>query len=395
MKNSFLNHFQNRIKIKIKGKNVERFIKRLVTLHIELYNIQYIRYNEINIIVEKSDLEKIREAKTIYEIDVVRIYGMGHLKELLNRNKYMLLSFLVGMIIFFFLINTIFTIEVIHTDKDLRNLLKQELQNNGIAIGKMKKNYDEIQKIKENILNDYKDKIEWLEIEAVGTKYIIRVEERILNKEPETITNQDIVAKKSAILLRIEAENGEVIKNVNDYVKAGDTVISGNIKLNEEVKKQIPAKGKIYGEVWYETTVEYPLTYYEEKETGKKNTVFTFQFLNHRIELFNFHKYKHKKIDQKSIIKSNVFPISLVKEKQKEIEVIHQQYNKEEAIEKAIEVATEKIQKKLKEPEKIIRTQRLKVTENESTIVVELFITVMEDITATIPLEEIKEETKE
>lgn len=395
MKNSFLNHFQDRIKVKIKGKNVERFIKRLVTLQIELYDIEYIRYNEIHVIIEKSDLEKIQEVKTIYEIDVVGIYGMGHFKELLNRNKYMLLSFFVGIIIFFFLTNTIFTIEVVHTDKDLRNLLKQELQNNGIAVGKMKKNYDQIQKIKEKILSDYKDKIEWLEIETVGTKYIIRVEERILNKEKETTSNQDIVAKKSAILLRIEAENGEVIKNVNDYVKAGDTIISGNIKLNEEVKKQIPAKGKIYGEVWYETTVEYPLTYYEEKETGKKNTVFTFQFLNHRIELFNFHKYKHKKIDGKPIIKSNIFPISLTKEKQKEVEVIHQQYTKEEAIEKAIEVATEKIQKKLKEPEKIIRTQRLKVDENESTIVVELFITVMEDITATVPLEEIKEEAKE
>lgn len=387
MKNAFFEHFYSKVRVCVKGKNIERFLKRLTSNKIELYEIEYLKYDEINIVIRKSDYSKIEEIKTIYELSITQVYGMERIKQILAKNKYMILAFCIGLFLLFGLTHTTFEIEVIHSSKEMRTLLEEELKQNGIAKWKPIKSYNEIQKVKENILEKYKDKIEWLEIENVGTKYIVRLEERILTEEKPTYAFQDIVAKKSAILLRIEAESGEIIKNVNDYVKAGDTVISGNIKLNEEVKQQTAARGRIYGEVWYKATVEYPLTYYEEKLTGKKNTVYTFQFLNKRIELFNFHAYKEKKIEAKTIWKNNVFPFSLVKENQKEIHIIDEQYTEEEAIQKAIETATQKVKDKLSEKEEIIRVQQLKVDKNERTIIVEVFFAVLEDITATSPIE--------
>ena len=392
MKNAFLNRWKSKVKICVKGKNMERFIKRLATNHIELYEIETINFHEINIVILKSDYAKVEEMKTIYELSMKEVYGFDWLKQLLHKNKYMIITFLIGVILLYLLTHTIFEIEVIHTNKDLRNLLQEELKQHGMDKWKPIKSYEQIQKIKEQILKKYKDKIEWLEIESVGTKYIVRVEERLLNEEQPTYPIQDIVAKKSAILLRIEAESGEIVKNRNDYVKTGDTVISGNIKLNEEIKQQTSAQGKIYGEVWYKATVEYPFTYYEEKETGKKRTVYTYQFLNKRIELFNLKPFQSKKIESKTIWKSNLFPFSLVKEKQKEINIIDEQYTKKEAILKATELATQKIAEQLSEKEEIIRVQQLKVDTNERTIVVELFFAVLEDITATRPIDPITQE---
>ena len=49
MKNQFLNLFRSAIKINIKGKNIDRFIRKLITLKIELLEIEYINYKEANI----------------------------------------------------------------------------------------------------------------------------------------------------------------------------------------------------------------------------------------------------------------------------------------------------------------------------------------------------------
>lgn len=387
MKNAFFDYFCSKVRVCVKGKNIERFLKRLASNQIELYEIEYVKYDEVNIVIQKKMYEKVEEIKTIYELSITQVYGMERIKQIFFRNKYIILAFCVGIMLLWILTHTIFEVEVIHSSKEMRNLLYEELSENGIDKWKPLKSYNSIQTIKNNILEKYKDKIEWLEIENVGTKYIVRVEERILTEGKKEYPIQDIVAAKSAILLRVEAESGEIIKNINDYVKAGDTVISGNIKLNEEIKQQTAAKGKIYGEVWYKATVEYPLSYYEEKETGKRNNVYTFHFLNKRIELFNFHAYQNKKIESKTIWKNNVFPFFLSYEKQKEVTIIDETYNREEAIQKAIEAATKKIEVKLSEKEEIIRVQQLKVEENERTIVVELFFAVLEDITDVKPIE--------
>lgn len=390
MKNAFLDQFNSKVRVRVKGKNIERFLKRLVNRQIELYKIEHLKYDEINIIILKSDYKKVEEIKTIYELNIQEVYGIERFQQVIGKNKYVILAFAIGLVLLYLLTHTIFEIEVIHNSRDLRNLLQTELNEKGIGLWKPIQSYDSIQKIKNEILEKYKDKIEWLEIERVGTKYIVRVEERILTDNPPQYELQDVVAKKSAILLQIEAESGEIVKNINDYVKPGDTVISGNIKLGEEVKQQIAARGHIYGEVWYKATVEYPLAYYEEKETGKKHTVYTYHFLNQRIELFNFHAYKEKKIESKTLWKSNVFPFSLTKEEQKEVVIIDETYTKEQAIEKAKEAATEKVKARLKEKEEIIRVQQLKVDTNERTIIVELFFAVLEDITDTRRIEPIE-----
>ncbi len=392
MKNSFLEYFNSKVLVCIQGKNIERFIKRITNQKIEIYKIDYIKYDTICILIQKKDYATLENMKTIYELSIQKVYGLERFKQILHKNMYMIIAFCIGAVLLFGLTHVTFDIEIIHNSKELRDLLKEELKQNGIDMFKPIQSYQQIQNIKKNILEKYKDKIEWIEIETVGTKYIVRVEERILTEEKQKNEIQDIVAKKSAILLKIEAESGEIVKNINDYVKAGDTVISGNIKLNEEIKQQIAAKGTIYGEVWYQATVEYPLTYYEEIETGRKKKVYTFHFLNHPLELFNFHPFTNKKIQSKTLWKSNVFPFSLTKDTQKEVKVIDETYTQKQAIQKAITTATQKIQDRLTEKEQIIRVQQLKVDINKSTIIVELFFAVMEDITEEKAIDRLEEQ---
>lgn len=398
MKNGLIDRFKNTITVKIKGKNIERFMKRLVKLNTDLLRINYIKYNEIIIRIKKEDLERLEEAKTIYEVEVLDVHGMDKIKMLLLKNKYVIISIIISIIILIYLCNTIFSVEVVHNNPEIREIILEELKLNGIENYKLKKSYDELQKIKKSIIEKYKDQIEWLEIESVGTKYIVRVEERILNKEDSNYLKRDIIAKKDALILNVDAKKGEIVVSEKTYVKKGQTIITGDIKLYEESKNQIMAEGEVYGEVWYKATVEYPLRYKEETLTGKRKKVLVFKFLNYEIEFFNFHKFKFKRVEEEHGIKHLFLPISLTFQDQKELTVIDEDLTPEEATEKAIEKAKNKIENKLSEKEYIIDTKKLKVEQNNSKIIVEVFFSVCENITdykeivENIEMEEIKEE---
>ena len=386
MKDQFINSFKSSIKIKITGKNIERFIRKIIQLKIEILDIKIKKYNEAIIKIYKKDLDKIEEIKTIYDIEIIETFGFIKIKKIININKYLIISIMIGYILLLILTSTIFKVEII----------QDELEKYGIKEKKFKKSYKEIQKIKKKILNDYKDKIEWIEIEEVGTKCIVRVEERILTKNKKEISTQNIVAKKSAILTKIEAKNGEIVKNINDYVKKGDVVITGDIKLNEETKSITGADGKIYGEVWYKTTIEYPLHYKEVMMKKNKKTVYTIKFLNKYYSI-EIHPFKTKKIKEKTLFKNNLLPLRIVKQYQTETKEINEKYTKSQAIKKATEMAKKKIESKLNDNEYIIDYKRLNVDENNSKIVLELFFSVCEDITDTqkIDMEQIEEQKEE
>ena len=370
----------SKVKINVKGKNIERFIKRLKTNNIDLLKIEYIKYNEINIIIYKKDYEKLLDIKTIYDVAITNFYGIMKLRQVVSIYKYVILFIFLGIAILLFLSNIIFHVEVIHNDKELRNLLINELENYNIKKYKFKKNYNEIQDIKNDILNRYQDKIEWLEIEEEGTSYIVRVEPRIIPNNEENYEKQNVVASKSAIIKKIVVKSGEVVKNINAYVNKGDIIISGNIYLNEELKDTIKADGTIYGEVWYNVKVEYPYVYSEIKEKNNYQDVYVLKLFNKEIE-FTFNKFKDKKIEENVILKHNLLPISLVKQHQQEIETISLLLTSEEANDKAIAAAIKKMNDSLTGEEKIIDYKVLNSNIEDDKVIVEVFFTVYEDIT--------------
>lgn len=381
MKNSFVFSFKSSIKLRIKGKNINRFINRLVRQNIEILDMKTISYKEIEIRIYKSELEKLEKIKTIYELEEINSYGLIKIKKILNKNKLLLLLMAFGTCLLILLTNIIFDVEVVHNKKEIQELLISELKKYGITERRFVKSFNDVEKIKEEILNKYKDKLEWIEIERVGTKYIVRVEERKIPGTNEKDENRNIVAKKSAVIKTIIAENGVVVKNINDYVKPGDIIVSGSIYLNETLKNVVSAKGTVYGEVWYKSTVEVPFVYNEKNYTSNTKKVLTFKFLNHRFELFNFRKFKDKEIEEKKILSHNFLPISLVYEIQREVEKTDKIYTIDEAIQIAREKSIKAMESKLNDKEYIISSKDLKVNIKESKIELEMFFSVYEDIT--------------
>ena len=375
-----IDKFTSKISINIKGKNINRFIKKLRTKKIEILSLKYKDPNQADIIIYKKDYQTVLKIKSIYEVTELDVFGFIKIKRKLKISKHLIIITIVAFIIFLITTHVIFNVEVIHSNKDLRNLLLTELEKNKIKKYSFKKSYNEINKIKEEILNKYPDKIEWLEIEESGTKYTVRVEERTIVKKEENNTPRNIIAKKDGVLKKVIAEKGDIVKDMNDYVKKGDLIVNGELIFNEKVKGKVKAEGKAFAEVWYVTKTEYPIFTQSATETGKTKNVYAIKFLNHTFEL-TLNKFKTKKVEEKEIIKHNLIPIKLVKQKQSETKVTDEILTVEEAISKAKQKAEYNIKKNLSKEEYIIRSKYLKSTVKESIVEVEMFFAVYENIT--------------
>lgn len=361
--------------INIKGKNINKFIKRLYDNKIKLYKIKKINDNEVIIYIRKEDYEKISKIKTIYEIKIIGLTGNLKIKEKLKKNINLIISIIIGIITIYLLSKITFEINIITNNKELQENILQELKVNGIYKYSIQKNYKELNEIKLKIKEKYHNNIEWIEIQNVGVNCIVKLEERIENKKNEENEPVNIVALKDGIIMNIKASNGEILKRNGQSVKKGDVIISGKITLNDNVKEIVNAKGKVMAEVWYKTNISYPLTYYEEKMTGKIYNRYSIKLLKKEINLFK----KTGKVEKIPIIENNI--ISLYKNKIYELEIIDNVYNYDEAIEKALELGRSKIKSKLNDDEYIIYEKCLKVSLKDSKIEVEVFYAVYENIT--------------
>ena len=381
MKDKILKIFSSNIKIKVTGKNINNFLKRLIYNNINIIKVVNISYKEADLIINYQDLEKINKYKTIYNIEVIEYQGKLKLLKLIKKNIFIISFLILSLIIIYILSNVIFSVEVIHSNSKIIKLVTEELKDRGIKKYAFAKSYSEVEKIEKEILNNNKDNLEWLEIIRNGTKYTVRVEERIINKEIDDNKNYDIVSSKNAVIRVIEAESGEKVRDINTYVKKGETIISAYITTPSEEKILSTARGKVIGEVWYIIDINYPYYHHEVKYTGNKKKVLVFNFINKRISLFDFKKYKTFDKNIKSIFDNNVNPISLNYEYQYETEVIDDIYTKEEAKNKAVETAKEKLLLKYNNIKEVKEVTIVNEISNDEQLNLTLFVKVYEDIT--------------
>lgn len=393
MKDKILKIFSSSIKIKVTGRNINNFLKRLINNNINIEKVIPISHKEIDLIINYQDLDKVLKLKTIYNIKIVRYYGKLRIIKRIKKDIFILSSLLISLLLIYTLSNVIFKVEVIHSNKNIIKLVTKELEDNGIKKYKFVKNYQEIEKIKNKILEENKDTLEWLEIIREGTKYTIRVEERIINNKPKDNKIYNIVASKNAVIKNIYAESGEKIRSINTYVKKGDIIISSDITLPNNEKISKTASGKVQGEVWYNINIEYPYQYHEIKYTGNKKKVLVLNLLNKRISFFDFHKYKTFNRNIKYIFNNNITPISLIYEDEYETNIINGVYDYNTAREKAITKAKEKILEKYPNIKDITNIKIINEEDKKNKISLNLFVTCLEDITEYQEVDNNKENT--
>lgn len=369
----------NKVKIRITGKNPNYFLNELIKRNINIYHLEK-DYKNLIVIIDYKDYLNIIEMKTTYKIKIIKRFGISRIKELIKRYLYYIIFFSIGIIINIILSNIIFKIEIIHPKKEMIKLVEKDLKELGIKQYNFKVSNKRLKEIKEKILKKEKDKIEWIEIESQGTKYIVKLEERKLNKKEEICNPRNIISKKEAIILEIKSSSGEIVKKINDYVSKDEVIVSGFIHNKETVVSKRCAKGTIYGEVWYKVNLSIPKTYMIEELTNKKNYGLNINILNKNLDINN--KYKNFKRKKITTLHSNIIPIDISLTKYLETKIVSRIYTINNVDEIGLNLAEKEINKKLRKDEYIISKKVLKKNIKNSKIEVEVFLKVKEDITS-------------
>ena len=366
------------IRIRIKGRNPEYFLKKLINRNIRYSNLE-IKSKEILMNVSLDDYSVIKDIKTSYEIEVVSNLGFYKYFRFFVRYWYLFLFFILGILLNIFLSNIIFEVEVVHSNNSIKELVSSNLKSLGISKYKFKVSYEEKEKIVSEILKRESNDLEWLEIDEVGCKYVVKVEQRKKNEADDTCYERHIVAKKDAMITSIFATSGEVVVKKFDYVKEGDILISGYIHNNGTIMAKKCAVGEVRGEVWYKVSVEVPIHYYEEKVTGKESKSLEVVFFGKSYNLFN--KFSSYKVERMRLLESNLLPIGIYFSSYLETEVIEYDYDINTIDEVAFSIAEEKLYNRLGKDIYIKQKKVLKKEKKKSKILVEVFIKVEENIT--------------
>lgn len=364
---------------------IKTFVNKPNRILLKLYknNIKvidsFIKNDELYIKVSLEDYQKIKKELVTINFDYVTDTGFFKVKKSITPLK--VFAFILFILTINFFSNIIVNVEVIHSNKEIRELVKKSLDNKGIHPWSLKKDYNSLKQIKENILNENKERLEWLEIENVGMKYVIRIEERINKIYTDSNDYCHIVAKKSGIIDNILSTKGEVLVNKGKYVNEGDILISGEIKFNDVVKNDVCADGIIYAEVWYETHISLPLEYDNVVKTNKKRYNLSFESESGNYKLF---RSRLKNYKTRQVYLFNFFNFTFFLDIEEEVVITKNKYTENEAIEEAKRLAREKINANRVEKERIIEEKVLKNTLNDSTIEVDVFYAVLEIISTQV-----------
>lgn len=378
----------NKYKLLIVGKNPKRFLDNLISLKISLYDVK-LTDKELTIVVDLDDYNKILKLKTSYKIKVIDYYGLVKYENILKKYNVFFICLIIGLVLIKVLSSIIFDIDIEHPKSEIRELVLADLEEFGISKYHFKVSYDEKEKIIKKILHKETDRLEWLEIDSIGTKYVVKVEERIKN-DPKIDNNfQHIVAKKDAMILQIQASSGEIKVSKNDYVKKGDILISGFITKDEEIKKKVKAVGIVYGEVWYQAEITLPKVYKEIKYTKNSKKRFQVKFLSHDFLLFDFKPYKTYESNNITLLENRLLPMSFNYSKVGETKEITKKYTGTKGEKEALKLAEKNLKKKLSVNDSIISKKVLKKTEKDSKIIIDIFFKVKEDITDTVNIDNI------
>ena len=371
------------IRVKVSGKNSNYFINKLISKNI-LYSNLCIFSKYIEFDLDRENYYKLIDIKTSYDISIVSYLGIYKYLFFFIRYVYIFLFIVLGIGINVFLSRMIFSVEVVHSNSKIRELIYNDLEKYGIKKYSFKVSYSDKEKIVDKILSLEKNDIEWIEIEEVGCKYIVKVEQRKINSLDDECNYRHIISKKDAMITSISSSSGEVVKKKYDYVKKGDILISGFIYNKDKIMAKRCSVGKVLGEVWYKVNLEVPKEYIEEKFTGNKSSRLEFIFLNS-----NFNKYNNYKVKRIGLFNSKLLNIGLFFSTYLETNIINKKYDLLSHDEEYFSIAISRLKNRLGDDIRVISKNVLKKEEKKGKIIVEVFIKVEEDITDYLDITEI------
>ena len=282
-----LNYILGFLNITVEGFFVERFINTCIHHKIFLWGIKRKSSTLMTTNINIHDFKKIRSIarKTKCRVKVNSKKGFPIFLHRYRKRK--LLAIFSIPIILAIIISSrfIWNIEIIGTTSIAQEELVNQLNQEGISVGKRKDSIDS-KKIIENIRRK-RDDISWMSIDLKGTNIIVTVVEA--EKKPEMIDQEEhcnIVANQRGMITKITAETGTALVKQGDIVEKGDLLIGGYMEGKYTDKREVHAKGEVEAKVWYTKKIKSDFTREISEQTGNQQNKYAIHIHNFKINLY-------------------------------------------------------------------------------------------------------------
>lgn len=391
MKNSWTNTFSGFTRIKIVGKYTELFLNKCIHEEISIWHIRRVGEDTIICYLSLDDVKKIRPLVKETKVKVYFIERKGIpflLRKMISRGGFVA-GFVSFITILFILSNMVWGIAIDGASPKVEHQLSQVVQELGIKKGRFQFLLPSVEEIQMKVTEQIEEAT-WIGVTLNGTTYHFNVVEKSFPEKQDPISPRHIISKKKAIIHDIFVEQGQGLVSPNDYVEKGEMLISGFI--GKEGKMEItPAKGKVFGEIWYKSTVSIPLTSDFSTLTGEKKIKHSLSVFNLSFPFWGFGKPKYTEYE----INEYYYPLQFLKwqlplQYNKKItlekETMTREFSEEEAIATAIAMAREELKKRLDENAVIKGEKVLHQTIQNGKVVLMIHYQVIEEIAQIQPI---------
>lgn len=318
-----------KLKIKIEGFYLERFVNLVRSSNIEFWNIKQIDQITITANLKIKDYKKIKKIanKTKCKVEIIKKEGYYFTVHRYRKRKMLVYSFFLAFVLVVYTSSLVWNIKIegnsLNTKKDINNILVK----NNIEKFRFKKKID-IKKAT-NMLRVNLKNVSYATIEIRGTTvYVKLIEDKMEEVKIKENIPTNIIAKKTCIVTKVIAENGTRVVNQDMQIEKNQIAILGVIESKFKESKLVKAKGILRGNVKYVGQKKINLNSNYIIYTGKKYYFPSFYINNKEIilnYLRNSQKYditKEDKILPFLNIKYNIYKAKKIKNQNINIDLL-------------------------------------------------------------------------
>lgn len=276
------------VSIVVEGFFIERFINICISKNILLWNNKREKSTILIANISIGDFKKLRKiAKTTKcKVKITAKKGLPFIFEKYKKRKlflFFLVLIIIGLVV---MSNFIWNIEIECKEEIDTQSIKTILTENGLEVGKLKKEVDPNKIVK--AIRLARSDIAWIGIKFEGTN--AKVELVKAKEKPEIISSDEycnIVSDKEGIITKIDALNGTAAVHVGDIVKKGTVLVNGFLEGKYTGIRYVHAEATIEAKVWYSKKEKIEKTQEERVKTGNSETKYGVKINNFKI---NFYK---------------------------------------------------------------------------------------------------------
>lgn len=271
------------------GEKLIPSINQAVQMGIMIEDIDRLDEHRIRLSIPLSQFlpfyKLMRQAEN--RIRITKREGFPFLLKRIKKRKF----FIGGFVLFFILIllftSFIWNVKIEGTEKIPSKYVQALLKKEGVYPGQWKMRLPDREEVQYRLLLQLPH-ASWVGYRVEGTRVVVTVvEKKEPQQDPDTAKDAGpvhLVATKNALIYDMKIERGYPLVEVNDVVQKGQTLVSGIYGDVEGSKsrKIVGAKGKVWGEVWYESNVVIPLERKRKVYTGERDK-HTYPYLFSRV----------------------------------------------------------------------------------------------------------------